>query len=222
MGERQASRHRIVLDELGRDGWSVGQLEGDAELTASLASFGGLFGRPDRGRGSKSVQLLRPLSRLQAAPRSLSAVVGTDLQPWHTDLAHRQIPARFVLIACIEPGEVPVATEILDSRQALDSALESAAKSEPFLVRAGRSAFYSTVCDERVNRVRLDPICMSATTSEGERLRDTIAANVPTVAVTLARGQFLLFDNWRVFHRRQDAGASPGRVLARLYISGED
>lgn len=202
-------------------GWATHDLAGssEAELCAELKNIGSAIGTLVPGRNGRMLELLRPLAIEEAAPRSLSKQYGRGPQPWHTDLAHRLCPARFVLLACVHPGRAVVATELSDTTASLEPCLAEAGKSEPFLVRGGRHAFYATVMDQRSGRVRYDPACMSPTSSAGSRLAKAIESQQMTAAVEWKQGHILILDNWRMLHRRQDASEATGRVLARVYVS---
>lgn len=217
------SRLPEVQRALAFSGWALHWLDGDnhADLCSSLARTAMQLGEIVPGRSRKVVEILKPVPVAEAYPRSISAVVGAGVQPWHTDLAHQVAPARLVLLACLEPGEIPVATELCDGPQQLPASLRQHANCEPFLVRSGRQAFYSTVFDESFSRLRFDPGCMTSATPSGIQIEQVFSHCVPSVSITLARGQLLLIDNWRMLHRRQDAAKSAGRVMARAYVIEE-
>lgn len=204
-------------------GWAMYDLTGSsqAELCASLENIGAAIGKLVPGRNARMLEFLRPLAIEEAAPRSLSKLYGRGQQPWHTDLAHRLCPARFVLLACVHPGSAAVVTELSDTRASLEPCLAEGGNSEPFLVRGGRNSFYATVLDQRSGRLRYDPACMSPTSSAGSRMAQAISSRQATTAVEWKRGRILILDNWRMLHRRQDASDAADRVLARVYVSEE-
>src|ERR1700752_3367637 len=63
-----------------------------------------------RSRGSDDdVKVLRPMSKEEAHPRSLTAQYGHEPFPFHTDGAHLQTPPDFMLLAAKQDdaGETP-------------------------------------------------------------------------------------------------------------------
>jgi hypothetical protein len=169
--------------------------------------------------GGPLVDCLVPVAQDKARPRSLSAQFGLGRQPWHMDLAHRIIPPRFVILGCAEPGANDVSTEMLDSSELRLSAGDRlVARTEPFLVRAGRTSFYSTLLD--VNRAffRYDPGCMDPCTKAGRRILWEIDRQSADGLIVWRHGLITVIDNWRMLHRRGDANLAAGRKLLRISI----
>lgn len=104
-----------------------------------------------RGIGCQVVQsrereLIRPMTREEASPSSLSASFGLSDFPLHCDAAHWQIPARYLALKCLDPGREPTGTKLLDTHaMTLSAAARSLARSavsssgmaaRPFMVRS--------------------------------------------------------------------------------------
>lgn len=54
-------------------------------MVSALKSVGAMLGAPAQGRAKSVEEILRPLARLDAHPRSLSAIYGTERLPFYTE-----------------------------------------------------------------------------------------------------------------------------------------
>lgn len=170
-------------------------------------------------------QIVRPQSRGEAPRRSLSAFTGFDRQPLHTDQAHIATPAQFVLLECLEGGDVPCTTEILIPD------LESLQKNPPRVLthpgwianRGPNRRFYCQILaksNDDTWRLRFDPGCMKNPSIENslalatEALESGAAHN----SVVLNTGDWVIVDNWRALHGRgHGAHLAKNRRLRRSY-----
>ncbi|WP_460760950.1 TauD/TfdA family dioxygenase [Lysobacter fragariae] len=111
-------------------------------------------------------------------------------------------------------------TELLDWRQALGPEHLSVADQEPVLVRAGRGSFYTTMLDKHHRFIRQDPACIFGLTDRGRMLQAKIneTTRTPVFRMRWKPGRTLIFDNWRLLHRRADASQSGSRSLLRVTI----
>src|SRR5258708_33000235 len=71
--------------------------------------------RVDR-RSPEPVRDIRPQPVHSAKQNTLSSRYGTDAFPFHTDTAHWDQPARYLVLYCVNPGEGNRATLLQDSR----------------------------------------------------------------------------------------------------------
>lgn len=181
-----------------------------------------MLGRPAQGRARSVEEILRPLAQSDAHPRSLSAIFGTGQLPFHTELAHRRQPCRYLLLGCLGPGEPASATLLVDwNRIGLDERDFALLENAPILVRTGRRSFYSTILPKRRDFLRFDPGCMEAIDRRGAeamRLMEERLAAARADRQDWRTGDMLLVDNWRILHGREPSNAGNGRRLARVLI----
>ena len=213
---------RRTRDELDARGWTLLsrlQLEGATAGVHCLA-LARQLGKPVATRGRGLVDVLVPQVSSQAKPRSLSAQTGAGPQPWHVDLSHCTEPARYLVMSCLREGQAQAPTELLDRNAFLSQWARSDASSEPFLVRSGRRSFYGTILEGSKQFVRFDPGCMHGVTKRAKELMRRLLeeAPPPTYVHQWVAGDFLLIDNWRLLHRRTDAGESLNRMLLRVTV----
>jgi hypothetical protein len=220
------TKTRAITDPMRHDlevrGWALSrrlQLDGAMAAEHCLALANGL-GTPIATRGRGLVDVLVPRTPKQSRARSLSAQVGTGPQPWHVDLSHCAVPARYLVMCCLRVGQRQVATELLDRQDFLQSRDIGDAASEPFLVRSGPCSFYGTILEGPKRFLRFDPGCMQgATKRAGELMRRLLdQATCPSYVHRWAVGDILIIDNWRLLHRRTDASESSERTLLRVTV----
>lgn len=211
-----------IQTEVLETGWAVTQVDTacQARHRATVLHLASALGTVTATRGHCAIDELRPKTQNEARPSSMSAVFGLGAQPWHMDMAHRPSPARFIVLSCIESGEQECATELLDWRRALGEEHLTTANHEPVLVRSGRSSFYTTMLDEHRRFLRQDPTCISGLTDCGRMLQAKIneTSCKPVYRMHWRPGRTLIFDNWRLLHRRADASQSKSRTLLRVTI----
>lgn len=213
-----------ALSDLRVRGWANLRVEarGEDDMVSALRSVGGLLGAPARGRARSVEEILRPLGRSDAHPRSLSAIYGTGRLPFHVELGHRRQPCRYLLLGCIDPGEPASATLLVDwNRIGLEERDFALLENAPILVRTGRRSFYSTILPKGRDFLRFDPGCMEAIDRRGAeamRLMEDRLAAARAERQDWRTGDMLLVDNWRILHGREPSNAGNGRRLARVLI----
>jgi hypothetical protein len=214
----------ISLSKYG--GYAVIDLDAydDSTLAQAVLCVARRLGEPYGGRRGMYSEVLRPLSEAEARPRSLSWHYGLSQLPWHTDTAHRETPARWLVMACVDPGSVEVTTSLLRWRDLdLSPELHDAARTCPFVFRNGRQSFLSTI--EQTGRpfVRYDPGCMQALDACGTRLQSELAyrfsSSGAAARVDWLPGRLLVLNNWEFLHCRADAHRSKDRTLIRAYAA---
>jgi hypothetical protein len=157
----------------------------------------------------------------------MSAVVGLDEQPLHTDGAYMPIPPRILLFECLHSGEVACGTKLLIPENGNLLGDRTGILQHPAWVtsqRIDRRAYCSVVEKRRHKlRVRFDPICMSNTHFEDApraALRQ-LQRKALSTTVVLKAGEWLAIDNWKVLHGRSaGANLSPSRRIRRTYYEG--
>ncbi|WP_175526108.1 TauD/TfdA family dioxygenase [Paracidovorax konjaci] len=139
------------------------------------------------------------------------------------DMAHRPIPARYLVLGMLECSSGTAATELLNADLLMPDELYEAASTEPFLVRTGAKSFYATIKGKGQPFLRLDPGCMEGATERAKRLMTRLGELCvpPTYVHRWTPGSVLVLDNWKVFHRRADASNDLTRALFRISILGE-
>ena len=146
---------RAALTHADNDGWvnlhcSMRELE-FAFQTAPIDLLS------NRRNGSPESEVLRPYTREEARPGSMSATTGTGAQPLHTDGAHLIRPPRYIALACERPTAVP--TMLLHVGRNIGGGHYADARHGVFSVRDGKTAFWSHAYTDG-GIWRYDPICM--------------------------------------------------------------
>lgn len=194
-------------------GWQLGS--GSVVQVRSEARSLGWTEVPVR-RGDPSVTTLRPSSRGQAHPNSLSSRYGTDAQPLHTDGAHLIRPPDVVVLICETTSSVPTRLwrlwRVATSRDVIPVYMRHGV----FLVNSGHDSFFATACSG--GRIRYDPGCM---TPCDERARQTAARFDKGARSAVDHnwsepGMMLVIDNRTALHGRASAVSEPGRELHRI------
>lgn len=213
-----------LFPSLTENGWQVhfaGE-QGDDAILAELRRIADLLGTRVAGRAGLLEEVVRPLEREQANPRSLSASCGLDDFPLHIELSHRVQPCRFVLLACLAAGEPGAVTRLLDWRLLDFSAAElDLLEQAPVLVRNGRQSFYTTLLPADRRLLRYDPGCIEAVEERGRTALGLVAHRLAQVSPSehvWRRGEIIIIDNWRVLHGRGPSFPNSNRRLARILI----
>lgn len=155
---------------------------------------------------------------------SLTKACGIGEFPFHSDTVVWRIPARFVVLGCIDPGCSDRPTRISDSQNWVLSVEEAQQlRRAVFLVKNGRRSFLSAILGHR-QTMRFDPVCMEPQTSEGASASQLVQSRARATAIDhhWSVGDVLILDNWRVLHARAD-GKQSTRTLVRSYsVDGGD
>ncbi|MBW8311608.1 MAG: TauD/TfdA family dioxygenase [Rhizobium sp.] len=180
------------------------------------------FGTPVSGRNGSKGEILRPQAQDSAHPRSLSSSFGLGAFPLHAELSHRLRPCRYLLLACLDPGDGSSPTTMLDWRtlQFTSDQLQLL-NSAPVLVRAGRQSFYSTILPVDRAFLRYDLGCVEAVDARGTEALRTITQKLKDARQEFfhwALGDILVIDNWRVLHGRAPCADHSNRTLARVLV----
>jgi Taurine catabolism dioxygenase TauD, TfdA family len=216
---------RSIDDKLKADGWAIIKTTASTQegVAGELKLIAANLGEIAPGRNRQLVEQILPEPIEVARAGSLSSKFGLRPLPLHTDTAHWDVPCRYLLLGCVDPGPVPTPTCLLDSRKAQLSESESfACRSAVFAIRNGRFSFYGSIVDCDRPFIRLDPGCMTALSSEGAGALDAFSLERQAKSVfrhDWRQGDILLLDNWRILHARGfDKPTMPGRMLVRTMI----
>ena len=176
-------------------------------LCSSLTVMASKLGAPAL-YGSSNIDSITPHHRDSARRHSLSAHYGLDRLPLHSDTSHWPTPCRFVLLACLNPGNVDTPTLLLDTSMiTLSSVQRNMASSSVFLIRNGQQSFYSSILSSRRQYMRLDPGCMvplDADAASAMHIYSYDNNHEDVREISWGKGDILAIDNWRVLHGRHE------------------
>lgn len=214
------------LDMLQLRGWVLGEVPVTSESAVGeqLLAMASQIGEPVASRvGGSLCERLHPILADSARPNSLSKIYSLGEFPLHVDTAHWLTPCRYVMLACLSPGDGYRPTVLLDTlRLPIDEAQFNLLHSAPFRIKTGRNSFFSTILSRNRSFVRYDPGCMKPVTSEGDRALDIFSKQRWPAHLEEMRwsvGKVLLIDNWRVLHGRGNASCpDDDRTLLRISI----
>lgn len=192
------ARQRAALEHRGH--LLLRPEDAPSELIKSL----GRLGRP---------ALLRPTEREGAREWSLSGTFGHDAFPWHTDGAISSLPPRWLVLRPVELSG-PTTTELLNPCAELRERLGGTvllAKDH-----AGRARYLpALMLTKDGHRLRWDPrTCRPRSPGVARE----VAEAMPTSVIRWELDVTLVFDNYKLMHRRPAVTASTERVLERTYV----
>lgn len=170
---------------------------------------------------------LSPLEKADARPGSMSAMVGKDAQPMHTDGAYLHLPPRYTVLMCMNPGETDCPTTLWTMNFFLLKEAEKMGLYKPLWVWGDgiNPLFYAPIIEtyNGTMRVRFDELCMQSygNTPTPQDVGSFINVASEGADITWSEGSVLIIDNWRCLHARGwGADSSPSRVLRRWYLRG--
>jgi hypothetical protein len=216
-----------LIQESARSVAALGWAWIPAALNADPNSLAVMLGAsiPARRDGCKVVDL-RPYSRSEAPRASMSAVVGHDAQPMHTDAAYFPVPPRYIMFECIEPGEADCLTHVwtFDWNKMLKEQPDILV--EPgWIACGGRTApFYCQVLTTTSNGekfLRFDPLCMTPPSYlvNPKAVSEELCRYADQLDFSWTKGDILIVDNWLCLHARgSGADRAPSRRLRRWSI----
>jgi alpha-ketoglutarate-dependent taurine dioxygenase len=142
--------------------------------------------------------------------------------PLHTDGYNLTRPPRFVLLLRIDASAEAAASTVSDARAALcELTPETRARLWRPAFPSARGPVALVEREGSLDRVRCNPQ-EAARWHAGEDLSAmtalTAAMDAAVARLTLARGECLLLDNWRVCHGRDDLSSDSDRVLLRMWV----
>lgn len=216
---------RSIDNRLEVNGWAIISTAARTQegIATELKSLASAHGDIVPGRGGRLVEPILPEPVETARPGSLSSKYGLRPLPLHTDTAHWNIPCRYLLLACVDPGPLPTPTFLLDSRRVQLSERETlACRSAVFAIQNGRFSFYGSINERGRPFIRLDPGCMTALSRDGATALEAFSRERQAKILhrhDWKQGDVLLLDNWRILHARgHDMPTEAGRILVRTMI----
>lgn len=168
---------------------------------------------PNRRGESEQLSVLRPTTQSSAAPRSLSAIHGLGPQPLHTDGAHHEEPADFLVLGSRKSSSV--STRLLRlSDVRLNDVQRDALCHGLFLVRGGDRPFLSPAVERAA--VRYDAGCMIPMDKRARAAVEILAeASEHAHEHSWDAGTIVVIANRQVLHGRSDASEEPEREIER-------
>jgi hypothetical protein len=131
------------------------------DLPDALLAVSGQLGTPNKGRNSQTVEVLTPKNTDEAHRNSLSVQYGKDELPFHIDMAHQQVPSRYLAFACsCADGQVAPTLLLEFSNIELTASAATALESAVFLIKNGKRSFYANIKRPDAPFFRWDPGCM--------------------------------------------------------------
>lgn len=210
--------------ELESQGWTM--LQGNPEDMDRIAqSLGPVV--PDRRTGADFCDLL-PHETPSAPTGSMSSLIGTGKQPMHTDGAHLHDPPRYIVLFCLNPGEVPCSTQVWQIDVVRMERDWPSILCDPNWVFDDRlnPPFYSPVlqCHKQSLKIRFDPCCMKPAARSKFRVMEALnelEGYAHPFETEWQQGTAIIIDNWRCLHGRGAVSInSPSRRLRRWCIRG--
>lgn len=178
--------------------------------------------------GQYTVDIIRPKSKEESRPGTLSFIHGTDSFPFHTETAHWRHPVDWVILRCISPGAGNRPTLLIDGWSlALDKAKQNQLTQGLMVVRSGSRSFLAPLAKWHESRLlfRHDSACMRPASKydvPALRILESAIAHAKQTAITWEPEQCVVFDNRRIFHSRAVSSISdPDRQLERVYVVRE-
>lgn len=215
----------VLRRQVIANGWVVLQRSiNQTRLAQEVSELGRSLGQVGANRNGVAVEVLKPTASEDAYANSQSARHGARQIPLHTDGAHRLVPPRFIILACVEPSCVSVPTVLspfagcpLSDGERLE--LESA----PVTYKNGRRSFHSTIINRDRAFIRFDLGCMIFPDCRSEAVANLFLsrANESKVYAHQWRsGDVLIFDNYSILHGRGDIDqeATADRKLLRVSV----
>jgi L-asparagine oxygenase len=214
----------VDLNELDRAGFSFTTDVPETDLINIIGPLGSIRVDP---RSPEPVREIRPQPAHSAKQNTLSSRYGTSAFPFHTDTAHWDQPARYLVLYCVDPGDGNRATLLQDSyawqlddaeKELACRALWSIGHVRPRLrMLARRTAGGLTI--------RYDKDCMRPMTAEARALDALIELRISSTVqkqIDWRPQCFLVIDNHRMVHARGKSDqADINRVLKRILAGGE-
>lgn len=167
-----------------------------------------------------ALHALKPAAKEAAPLNTYTGNFGFDQFPFHTDLAHWQMPPRYVLLRCVV-GFDEVPTKLVDGKhivKAVGPEVLGRALVQPRRPMEGKLPLLRLF--EAFNGqhlLRWDEVFIRPASNAGKLgmtlLREALS-HVPQLSVILRnRGDTLIIDNWRFLHAR---AAIPPKCTTRL------
>lgn len=214
-----------MFDRLHDQGWEVfADKLTPNDLAHRIVELAQELGKPRAIPGGKILEVISPKSTSMARRGTFSHAFGVNSFPFHTEMAHTQLPPRYLFLGCRVVGDIAIKTELFDFRKIdIPENYFKIMKTAPFLAKSGRSSFYTTLLCASGKLFRYDPLCLVPMTPDGEQAKHWFQEKLdqPHFSLAWEEGKIIVVDNWRVLHKRSGVGASAFRTLLRVVVDGK-
>lgn len=214
----------VNVRDLERRGFSFSQSVRQADLLDIVQRLGDVRVDP---RSPEPVRDIRPQPVGSAKKNTLSSRYGTNAFPFHTDTAHWDRPARYLVLYCVDPGEGRRPTLLQDSRVWHPNFDETDLACRA-LWKTGHVKPRLCMLAELANdglAIRYDRDCMRPMTAEARELQALVENWIhrsETTQIFWEAECLLVIDNHRMVHARgKSERPDTNRVLKRILIGGE-
>ena len=225
---------KAIADEVIAEITRVVRDEGFAFLprfatAASTLEVANAVGSPLAFGSNGPVHQISPKPTSEASDNSYSGIYGLGNFPMHTDMAHWNVPPRYMLLRCVR-GSAEVATLLRRASDIVDQIGKE--KLSNTLVRPRRPVrgkiqvlrLLDSV-DSARNFFRWDRLFLKPLTSSSEAVFNLLMETIDETSdasVSLSNPcDTLIFDNWLMLHARSAARNMHGaRVIERVYLGG--
>ena len=209
--------------DLRRDGYALRR----NVLEQQLPSIANLLGtiRTDL-RNPAFIREIRPEPLSSANPNTLSSRHGMGAFPFHTDCAHWEAPAKYLVLYCAAPGSGGRPTLIIDSYRWRWSQSQKRALCNEVWSRALKRPSLCTIAEETAQglSLRFDDACMRPMTRAAAAVGDAVRKQIvrsTSLSILWKAGDCLVLDNHRILHARGNSPrADRDRSLKRILIGG--
>lgn len=187
------------------------------------------LGVPQRDyRDTRIIRTIKPQSESESKVNTLSSRYGFGSFPLHTDTAYWRIPAKYIILRCINPGAGNRRTILFDTHAwALSDREQSLLINEPWRT-IGRFGFLCTVAELRKSRLsyRYDLHCMMPLTRQARSLHTWLTERInisKVLEICWHEQDLLVIDNHRCLHGRTNSDFhDPERELERILVSEDN
>ncbi len=217
----QFERFLSIREQVCQNGFAfVQRLSPQADSFHVAASLG----KPLQLGGDRIVQRLIPLSA--STPNTYSGNYGLNPFPFHTDLAHWNLPPRYLMLRCVK-GYSEVPTLILDGNTLISdigSEILRRAVVRPRRPRAGEVRLLRLLAEgPDAEILRWDSLYLKPASRVGERafadVHDSLDSTTPIAVALVEEGDTMVIDNWRILHGRSAVMEKfSDRHLERVYL----
>lgn len=210
-----------IRDSVLKHGYALARAYHPEMNTAAVADC---LGQPLTAFEGRLVQELVP--RAVATPNTYSGIYGLDHFPFHTDLAHRPLPPRYLMLRCLI-GYADVPTLLVDGQSLMQAVTLDILARAIFKPRRPRGGLLTLLrlCEptDAGHRLRWDEMFLKPASRIGEianlRVREWLAQCEPLSIALERAGDTLIVDNWRMLHARSPIPVGrEDRKLERIYL----
>ena len=213
----------VDIEALERQGYSFTRGACETDLIDIVRPLGKVRVDP---RSPEPVRDISPQPIGTAKENTLSSRYGTDAFPFHTDTAHWDCPARYLVLYCVNPGEGRRPTLLQDSRAwQLNNFGDDLACRALWKTGHLRPKLCTLAAREGNGlAVRYDKECMRPMTGEARRLEALIGTRISgtqKIEISWEPQCLLVIDNQRMVHARgRSIKVDTNRLLKRILIGG--